>query len=214
MDERLKRFVHCDPRFLPYLEATLQRLPPEIQDQVLTDPGLQILGSEHMSEECSLFCGFPQPVEYLVLLNMKSLNEPEHRLGFRMARELAGYFAMKQGLDGHSDDHKNTVLEKWGFQAEVASLRHCRAVQGSRGYKSGYEWAKRQSPGYLEQHFGLFYEEWNSKGLRHLPADKLAMVHRDTPRETLAGEETTGAVPLDEAMMEGVMVAMKETARQ
>ena len=214
MDEKLKRFVHCDPRFFPYLEATLKRLPPEIQDQILTDPGLQILGSDLMSEECSLFCGFPQPVEYLVLLNMKSLNELEHRLVFRVARELAGYEATRQGLDGHSDDHKNAVLEKWGFQEEVASIRHCRAVQESRGYKAGYEWAKRQSPGYLEQHFGLFFDDWNTRGLRHLPAEQLAMVYKAAPKGAMAEEDAAEAVPLDEAMMEGVMVAMKEAARQ
>jgi len=214
MDENLKRFVHCDPRFFPYLEATLKRLPQEIQDQVMTDTELQILGSDLMSEECTLFCGFPQPVEYLVLLNVKSLNEPQHRLVFRIAREIAGYVAMKQGLDGHSDDQKNAILEKWGFQKEVASIRHCRAVQGSRGYKSGYEWAMRQSSDYLQQHFGLFYDEWNIRGLRQWPAKKLEMVLNAASREHSAGEDAAGAIPLDEAMMEGVMSAMKETARQ
>jgi hypothetical protein len=53
----------------------------------------------------------------------------------------------------------------WGFEQELEAVRYCRAVFESADYKKGYEWAIKQNKDYLLQHFGLYFDEWNEKGL-------------------------------------------------
>ena len=41
------------------------------------------------------------------------------------------------------------------------------------GYKKGYEWAITQNKDYLLQHFGLYFNVWNEKGLGQMSQKNL-----------------------------------------
>jgi hypothetical protein len=60
------------------------------------------------------------------------------------------------------------LLIEWGFEEEVKAMRFDRALAQSKGYQAGYRWARGQSKDYLMQHFSLYFDEWNEKGLGSL----------------------------------------------
>ena len=209
MDDKLKRFVHCDPKFFPYLKTTLEKLPEDIQESVLSNPAFQIISSSDITEECSLLFSFGQPVEHVLHLNMKALSGPDYRIIFRIAYEIAKYAAARQDAQGDTTRLQTELLTQWGFERDVRSMQHCRAIQGSDGYQAGYDWARHQNPDYLLQHFGLYFDEWNAKGLHRVPGDTSAAVQAAT-NESHLQQDAASEIPLDEAVVEGIMAALKE----
>ena len=209
MEDRLKRFTHCDSSFFPYLKTTLEQLPEDIRESVLGNPAFEIISSSDIVEECSLLFSFGKPVEHVLHLNMKALNGPDYRILFRIALEIAKYAAARQKPQGDIDRLQIELLKQWGFERDVRSMQHCRAILDSDGYQAGYNWARHQNPDYLLQHFGLYFDEWNTKGLHRLPTGAKGAVQEAT-KETLLDQKTTGEIPTDEAVVEGIMAALKE----
>ena len=81
------------------------------------------------------------------------------------------------------------MLIDWGFEKEVKAMRYDRAIAQSKGYHAGYYWARGQSKDYLMQHFSLYFDEWNEKGLGSLSREEL---------ETLYHQAEIGSI-LDDA---------------
>ena len=164
MDKRINRFKLCDLRFHPHLKRVVGRLPEEVREDVLNDKSFQILTDDDALNACVLRYRFSDPVKTLVYLNTKILKEPEHQLLHTIASEIAHYVLSKRKAGLGSKDIDDLLLQ-WGFEKEVEAVRLGRNLCDSKGYKIGYGWAKNQNRDYLMQHFGLYYDEWNDKGL-------------------------------------------------
>ena len=76
------------------------------------------------------------------------------------------------------------LLIQWGFENEVNAACFCNAVAGSKVFKSGYEWARKQSEDYLMLHYGIYYDEWNSIGLKRIPDAQMEKVSNTSRQET------------------------------
>ena len=209
MDDRLKRFTHCDPKFFPYLKTTLEQLPEDIRESVLGNQAFEIISSSDIMEECSMLFSFGRPIEHVLHLNIKALSGPDYRIIFRIALEIAKYVAMRKEPQGDIAQRQAELLTQWGFERDVRSMQHCRAILGSDGYLAGYNWARHQNPDYLLQHFGLYFDEWNTKGLHRVPSDTKGAV-KEATKETLLEQEAPSEIPMDEAVVEGIMAALKE----
>jgi len=179
MDSRIKRFKLCDLKFHPHISNVIERLPEPVREELLEDKSFQILTDEDALQSCVLRYRFSDPVKTLVYLNTNLLKAPAHQLIYTIAAEIAHYVLSKKSGDFGAAD-KDALLRKWGFEKEVGAARSSRTVCESRGYKVGYEWAKKQDPGYLLQHFGLYYDAWNQKGLDSLPGETAKGFNRQT----------------------------------
>jgi hypothetical protein len=177
MDHRLARFTYCDSRFFPYLEKVMDRLPEKAKEDVLSNQALQIMADEDALDTCVRRYAFDQPADTIIYLNPKILIEPEHIIICVIAYEIAHLI-----LDGSEPDPDEKAIEelliKWGFEKEVKAMRYERTVARSAGYKAGYNWARRQSKDYLMQHFSLYFDEWNEKGLGSLSQQELEKLYR------------------------------------
>jgi hypothetical protein len=228
MDERITRFKYCDSGLHPYLDKVLARLPEEVREDVLNNKGLQVLADAELHEVCGRRFDFDHPVEKIVYLNMRALSQPDHRLLYNIADEIADYVLSKEVKATDYDQKKEGLLIKWGFEKEVNAVRYCEAVAKSAGFKAGYEWAKRQNKDYLLLHFGLYYDEWNEKGLARMSKERIEMLRTEAaPRKILPGlpprkeevaepkkDEVMEGFSLDETVIEGVMAAVKEIKLQ
>jgi hypothetical protein len=79
---------------------------------------------------------------------------------------------------------------------------------------------------YLMQHFGLYFDEWNEKGLRRMSREQLEEVKSKAGTRVLledrietggggeVGETEVTALPRDEAIIAGIMAAVKEIKLQ
>ncbi len=179
MDPRIKRFKLCDFKFYPHISSVIERLPEPVREEVLEDTSFQILTDEDALQACVLRYRFSEPVRTLVYLNTNLLKAPEHQLIYTIGFEIAHYILSKKIIDFRTED-KDALLREWGFEKEVAAARSSRTVCESRGYKVGYEWAQKQDPEYLLQHFGLYYDAWNHKGPDTLPGTTSAGFNRKT----------------------------------
>jgi hypothetical protein len=225
MDKRMTRFKHCDPRFLPYLEKVLDRLPESIRDNILNSTVLQVVAGEDLHRSCALRVEFDDPVKTLLCFNPKVLFEPEHQILHTIAHELALYVIGEVG-SAKADQRAEDLLLEWGFEMEIEAVRYCEAVSESEGYQIGYEWARKQSKDYLLQHFDLYFDEWNQKGLRRMSREQLEEVKSEAETRALlkdrietGGAGETGApevtaLPRDEAIIAGIMAAVKEIKLQ
>ena len=224
MDRGISRFKLCDSRFYPYLNEVVDRLPEEVKEEVLNNETLQILADENFHEMGVLRYAFENPVNNLVCLNTKILNQPKHKLIYTIAHEIAGYIC---GQKGSKFDEKETekMLIDWGFENEVEAVRYDRAIAETEGYKIGHEWAKRQDKEYLWQHFGLYFDEWDEKGLGKMSSERFEMLHTQACASSILGDMTqpkkqtrfesdtdsiVGSLSLDESMIAGIMAAVKE----
>jgi hypothetical protein len=220
MDERVSRFKHCEPQFHPYLDRVFSRIPADLRDEILDDEGFDIVADKELPEICGRCFCFDHPVEKLVYLNPKALMQPDHRLLCSIAWEIADYVAGKEGKAG--DEHRvEELLVGWGFEREIDSVCFCDAVAGSTAFKSGYEWAKGQSEEYLMLHFGLYFDEWNEKGLARMSGERVESLRRrfsaskllpDSARRT--EKEVPEGFSIDDVFMEGIMAAVKEIKSQ
>ena len=224
MDERLKRFKLCDLRFYPYLTMVFDRLPQEIRENVLNDRSFQILTDEDLLNTCVLRYKFGDPVKTLVYFNTKILMEPEHQLIHTIAHEIAHHVLIIR--ESQVDEKKiEDLLIHWGFQKEVDAVRYDLAMAESKGYKIGYEWAKSQNQDYLMQHFGLYFDEWNEKGLGRVSDEKLELSNHPAETELilediinlknreaveLAKDDISETLSPRKTMLAGIMTAVKE----
>jgi hypothetical protein len=213
MDSRIGRFKHCDPRFQPLLDNVLARVPPQVKHSVLEDKGLQIVADTAFSRRCVLQYTFEPPISRLIYLNPRLLQEADYRQIYMLLREIAQHVRGEQ-LDDSAADQQ---LIAWGFEAEVNAMRFDRAVTDSKGFRTGYEWARRQSRQYLLQHFGIYFDDWNNRGVGwgRLPAVEDLRIRGEsrTAVEELdrgvAGAEAAGISSRDKVLA-GIMTAVKE----
>jgi hypothetical protein len=225
MDQRMTRFKHCDPRFFPYLERVLDRLPEKIREHILNSTALQVVAGEDLHQRCALRVEFDDPVKTLLCFNPVALFEPEHQILHTIAHELALY-VIGEVESVKAEEKAEGLLLEWGFQMEIEAVRYCKAVSESEGYQIGYEWARKQSKDYLLRHFGLYFDEWNEKGLRRLSREQLEKVKSEAGTRALLkdqietegageiGEPEVTALPRDEAIIAGIMAAVKEIKLQ
>ena len=224
MDERINRFKLCDLRFHPYLVGVIERLPEQVRNEVLDDNSFQILTDDDALKACVLRYRFSAPVKTLVYLNTNLLSVPKHQLIYTIASEIAHYVLSKRqaALDA---DSTNELLQEWGFEKEVDAARSNLLLCESRGYKIGYNWAKKQDRDYLMQHFGIYYEAWNRQKLDLLPGrTSESFGHQPEPGPILdsilrlkqgetadSGRDHFSETPsLKQEMLAGIMTAMSE----
>ncbi|UCD81224.1 MAG: hypothetical protein JSW26_07305 [Desulfobacterales bacterium] len=226
MDPRIKRFKLCDLKFQPHLSNVIERLPKSVREAVLEDSSFQILTDEDAPKACVLRYRFSEPVKALVYLNTNLLKAPEHQLIYAIAAEIAHYILSKKSTDFGTAE-KEALLHEWGFEKEVAAARTSSKVCESRGYRIGYEWAKKQDPDYLQQHFGLYFDAWNQKGLDtlsgetpggekhqahpgHILQDIIRLKQGESP--DACRDKFSETPSLKQEVLIGIMAAMKESA--
>jgi hypothetical protein len=224
MDKRLARFKHCDSRFYPYLEKVLERLPGEVKENLLNNTDLQIMAGEDLLDMCVLRYDFEDPVKNLVYLNMKVLMESEHQLVYTIAHELAHYVS-GEGETDQAERKVEDLLIAWGFEKEIEAVRYDKAIAESEVYQAGYAWAKKQNEEYLLRHFGLYFDQWNEKGLKTMSREQFEKLQSQAGTTAILGdmartkkqdygeskEDTIeGTLPRDEAIIAGIMAAVKE----
>ena len=224
MDPRFARFKYCDSRFFPYLERVMNRLPVEIKEDVMNHPALQILADEEALDTCAKRYTFDPPAETLIYLNPKILIEPEHMIICMIACEI-GYEILCRSNLQPSETAVEDLLIRWGFEKEVEAMRYDRAVTKSKGYQAGYRWARRQNKDYLMQHFSLYFDEWNEKGLGSLSRAELERLYWQAETGPILEDATRiSELNLDEsekeiaeksfsvrqAFLTGILAAVKE----
>jgi len=224
MDKRMNRFKLCDLRFHPHLKRVIERLPEDVQEDVLNDKSFQILTDDEALNACVLRYRFSDPVKTLVYLNTKILKEPEHQLIHTIASEIAHYVLSKRKAGLGSKDIDDLLLQ-WGFEKEVEAVRYDHAISRSEGYKIGYEWAKKQNYGYLMQHFGLYFDQWNDEGMGRLSNKELNLLNRKFKPDLISEdivpltnlelvESDNGRMPESLSnrmgMLAGILTAVKE----
>jgi hypothetical protein len=224
MDERIKRFKLCDLNFYPYLSGVIERLPEEVRHDVLDDTSFQILTDDEALNSCVLRYRFSEPVKTLVYLNTNLLKEAKHHLIYTIASEIAHYTLSKRhaALDAGAIE---ALLRQWGFEDEVAAARSDQRLCESKGYKVGYDWAKKQDRNYLMQHFGIYYDAWNRDERDTMPGKTPRTVsHRIEPAPILDNiirlkqsdaadscrDKIIETPSLKQEIMAGIMAAMRE----
>ena len=226
MDKRMNRFKLCDLRFYPFLSRVIDRLPGEIREIVLNDRSFQILTDDEILEALVLRYEFGAPIRTLVYLNTKVLKEPDHQIIHTIASEIAHYIFKKQAAHTLILERKlDSLLIEWGFGKEVKAVRYDQVVSQSDGYKIGYDWAKKQNLDYLRQHFGLYFDQWNDKGLGSLSSKEFTMLNRkceiDPVLEDILPSKKLGFLDSDigeipdllstrKTMLAGILTAVKE----
>jgi hypothetical protein len=141
-----------------------------------------------------------------------------------MAKQIALYFLSKNG-DVVSEQDMDAILENWGFKREVDAVRYDTAITKLETYKIGYEWAKKQDADYLMQHFGLYFDEWDEKGIEVMSRKKFErishtsktveilenMIHLKRAESVKNGTDNAlKTVSVRRAMLAGIMAAVKE----
>ncbi|MFC1880244.1 hypothetical protein ACFL2S_01940, partial [Thermodesulfobacteriota bacterium] len=175
---------------------------------------------------CVLRYEFGTPVKNLVYLNTKILRKPDHQIIHTIASEIAHYILKKQGTHELERKLDNLLLE-WNFGIEVEAVRYDQAISKSKGYKIGYDWAKKQNLEYLRQHFGLYFNQWNDAGMKSLSIDDLNMLNRKLEADPIledinplikskvAGAESGGiskSLSTRKSMLAGILTAVKESS--
>ena len=216
MDERLSRFQFCDAWLYPYLDRVLLRLPANLREEILNNEGFQIFSNAALPDICGQCFQFDQPLTFLVYLNPALVLQPDHRLECGIAMELANYVAIREQSNG-DPQRIQELLMSWGFGNEVNAVCFCSAVAGSKAFRDGYEWARKQNEDYLMLHFGIYYDEWNRKGLVRMPEDRLEELHTQVSKQRLLPtsaikEEKSlpDGISVTEVLIEGIMSAVKE----
>jgi len=228
MEERITRFKHCDSRFHPYLEKVLERLPEDIKVDVLNNEGFQFVAGDEFHDMCVLHYAFDHPVEKIVYLNTRMLIEPEYRIILGISHGVAHYVVGEKKATEQEKNVENLLIH-WGFEKELEAVRYCHAIAESEDYKVGYEWAKKQSGDYLSQHFGLYFDEWDEKGLGTMSRNGFEQIYdhpeipsilakmsplRKATRIESEKDKISEAFTKDEAVVAGIMAAIKEIRSQ
>jgi predicted hydrocarbon binding protein len=224
MDKRIIRFKQCDSRFHPYLTSVIDRLPEEVKDDLLNNEAFQILADEDVLDKCTLCYVFEKPVKTVLYLNTKTLTEPAHCLMYMIAHEIAHYVLRARKVCSGEKEVEDLLIH-WGFENEVSAVRYDKEVAQSEAYMMGYDWGKKQSQDYLMQHFGLYFDEWNEKGLGSISDEGPDMSNHKTIGESILNEmmclknevfiepekDNVSETPSPRKMLlAGVMAAVKE----
>jgi len=224
VDKRFDRFKFCDSRLFPYLEKVMDRLPDEVKEALLNNHTLQILADENALYACAVQYAFDQPIESLIYLNPKILMESEHLIICIIACEVA-HHVLSKGRPDLSEEAVADLLIDWGFEKEVKTMRYERTVTQSEGYRAGYNWARKQSQDYLMQHFGLYFDEWNEKGLINVSSEALDVLPDKAKSDSTIDEmirlekeayieseedKVSETLSLRKTMLAGIMAAVKE----
>jgi hypothetical protein len=216
MDEKIKRFQFCDSWLYPYLDRVFVRLPENLREEILNNEGFQILSNGTLPDICGHCFNFDRPLTFLVYLNPALALQPDHRLECSIAMELANYVAIQEQSNGDSRRIQELLME-WGFENEVNAVSICSAVAGSKAFKDGYEWARKQNEDYLMLHFGIYYDEWNLKGLVRMPEDQLDNLRTQVSEQRLLPTKAVKeeknlpeGISVTEVLIEGIMSAVKE----
>ena len=216
MDERLSRFIFCDSWLHPYLDRVFSRIPEDLREEILKNEGFQIVSNATLPDICGHCFHFHQPVTFLVYLNPALALQPDHRLECSIAMEVANYVAIKEHK-AEDPQRIQEILIDWGFESEVNAVCFCSAVAGSKAFKFGYDWARKQDEDYLMLHFGIDYDEWNRKGLVRMPKDRLeklraqVSMQRLLPTSVVKDEKSLPeGISVTEILIEGIMAAVKE----
>lgn len=163
MEALQKRFRYLDSRFFPYLETVLNRVPAGVKEDILKHGDFQLIADDGFLDQCVLRQTFEQPVHWLCYINTKILREPDHRILLAVASQMAFYCCSRDRPEPECRDAEE-ILKQWGFQEELDAVRRDEIIAQSEGYQVGYKWAKRQDKEYLVQHFGLYFDQWNTRG--------------------------------------------------
>jgi hypothetical protein len=216
MDERLSRFQFCDSWLYSYLDRVFLRLPENLREEILNNEGFQILSNATLPDICGHCFQFDQPLTFLVYLNPELALQPDHRLECSIAMEMANYVAIKEQSNDDPERIQELLMD-WGFENEVNAVCFCSAVAGSKAFKHGYEWALKQNEDYLMRHFGIYYDEWNLKGLVRMPEDRLEKLRSQVSKQRLLPtsakkdeENLPEGISVTEVLIEGIMSAVKE----
>jgi hypothetical protein len=224
MDQRINRFKLCDLRFIPFIKSVIERLPEDVRECVLDDMTFQILADDELLEALVLRYEFSAPIRTLVYLNTKVLHEPDHQILHTIASEIAHY-VLKQEKIHLSEEKVNALLMKWGFYKEIEATRCDQEISQSEGFRIGYDWAKKQNYDYLMQHFGLYFDQWNEKGLGKVSDKELEKRHHNgqtvpifediLPSKELGFLESDkgkirDSLSVRKTMLAGILTAVKE----
>ena len=220
-----ERFQHLDSRFLQYLENVIARLPAEFRDSILEQDDLQLIADDGFLDKCILRQTFKRPFQTLAYINTKILKEPDHRIILAIASQVAFYVCSKEKTEPECQDAEE-LLKQWGFKEELNAVRYDEVIAQSDEYQAGYRWAKKQSKDYLRQHFGLYFDQWNTKGWSQESAALAKEIEGQKGTASILEELTKGKVsevpekrpsPPDaqtpsprQAVLAGIMSALKE----
>ncbi len=223
--ETLKaRFRYLDPRFFPYLERVLNRVPPGIREDILKREDFQLIADDGFLDQCVLRQTFEHPVHAFCYINTKILREPDHRILLAVASQIAFYCCSRAMPEPECQDAEQ-VLKEWGFEEELDAVRRDEIIAQSEGYQVGYRWAKGQNKDYLVQHFGLYFDQWNTRGWGPGSEELEKEIERRNATSSLLEELTegrtyaaaaakgrtaTGSASPPRAVLAGIMSALKE----
>ena len=228
METLKKRFRYLDSRFLPYLETVLNRVPAGVKEDILKHGDFQLIADDGFLDQCVLRQTFEQPVHSFCYINTKILREPDHRILLAVASQMAFYCCSRERPEPECRDAEE-ILKQWGFQEELDAVRRDEIIAQSEGYQVGYKWAKRQNKEYLVQHFGLYFDQWNTRGWGQGSEELEREIERRngtssfleelakarTPAAAAApGRADTGTASPRRAVLAGIMSALKEIELQ
>jgi hypothetical protein len=228
METLQERFRYLDPRFFPYVERVLNRVPPGVKEDILKQNDFQLIADDGFLDQCVLRQTFTQPVRSCCYINTKILREPDHRILLAVASQMAFYCCSRERPEAECRDAEE-ILKQWGFQEELDAVRRDEIIAQSEGYQVGYKWAKRQNKDYLVQHFGLYFDQWNTRGWgqgseelekeierRNATSSLLEeLAHVRIPAPPAAkGRTDTSSVSPRRAALAGIMSALKEIELQ
>jgi hypothetical protein len=202
----------------------LNRIPEDVKERILGDEGLEIIAHDDFHTMCMVSHEFDHPLNKMIYLNTEILHEPEHRINCAIVHAIARYSVGEKDINLQEKEAEE-LLVQWGFEEELQSVRYCRAVVESDGYKVGYEWAKKQDKDYLMQHFGLYFKEWNEKGLGRMSRERfyelydqadIPSIMSSVPRFRKGSASGSGKTKIsqiftsDESVIAGIMDAIND----
>jgi hypothetical protein len=227
METLQARFRYLDPRFFPYLERVLNRVPLGIKEDILKREDFQLIGDDGFLDQCMLSLTFERPVRSFCYINTKILRDSDHGILLAVASQMAFYCCSQEKPEPECHDAEE-LLKQWGFQEELDAVRRDEIIARSEEYQIGYKWARRQDKDYLVQHFGLYFDRWNTRGWgrgsealeqkiegRNGTSSLLEELAkgRSVVATTMSGTPANSASPR-RAVLAGIMSAMKEIELQ
>jgi hypothetical protein len=217
----VSRFSHCDKRFYPYLEKVLKQLPDGLRDDILGDQGLQIISDEGLLAAKSKNFTFKPPITDLIFLNTSMLKRPVLDITYTIAYELAQYLVAGEDTDKKTRDTKvQNLLVDWEFIMDLDRIRPDGPVEKSRGYRIGYEWAKRQKLDDLLWNYKEYFDEWHEERISlerfeqlYIDVAPFSIIEQMDIVENDDGDHAKEIVPqdvLEAQIIWGLMAAVKE----
>jgi hypothetical protein len=99
------------------------------------------------------------------------VEKPLHFIIYVIAHEFAHWICRSRPVGLHEKEAEG-LLVQWGFREEAERVGHYRAGLEARGFKMGYEWAKKQKRELLAAYEEFLPEweigNWSGRRLREL----------------------------------------------